>query len=104
MTSDSSTGTCTLGWTSCFLKVFLEEEDLHFHALIDTSSSMEFGDPTKLHYAKQLAASLGFIGLCRGDRVKIDTLGQPLSTPSPSLRGRANLWRMMQRLEENPTG
>ncbi len=83
-----------------FLKVFLEEEDLHFHALIDTSASMEFGDPSKLHYAKQLAASLGFIGLCRGDRVKIETLGQPLSTPSPMLRGRANLWRMMKQLEE----
>ena len=87
-----------------FLKVFLEEEDLHFHALIDTSSSMEFGDPTKLHYAKQLAASLGFIGLCRGDRVKIDTIEQPLSKPSPSLRGRANLWRMMQQLDEISPG
>ncbi len=82
-----------------FLKVFLEEEDLHFHALIDTSASMEFGNPSKLHYAKQLAASLGFIGLCRGDRVKIETLGQPLAKPSPMLRGRSNLWRMMQQLE-----
>jgi uncharacterized protein (DUF58 family) len=87
-----------------FLKVFLEEEDLHFHALIDTSASMEFGDPSKLHYAKQLAASLSFIGLCRGDRVKIDTLGQPLAKPSPSLRGRANLWRMLQQLEEIKAG
>lgn len=87
-----------------FLKVFLEEEDLHFHALIDTSASMEFGDPSKLHYAKQLAASLGFIGLCRGDRVKIDTIAQPLSKPSPILRGRANLWRMMQQLDEISSG
>ena len=87
-----------------FLKVFLEEEDLHFHALIDTSSSMDFGDPSKLYYAKQLAASLGFIGLCRGDRVKIDSFGQPLSKPSPSFRGRANLWRMMQQLNEIKPG
>ena len=43
-----------------FLKMFLEEEDLHFYALIDASLSMDFGDPTKLHYAKQLAAALGF--------------------------------------------
>ena len=49
-----------------FLKLYLEEEDLHFHALIDASDSMSFGDPTKLHYAKQIAAALGFIGLCRG--------------------------------------
>ena len=87
-----------------FLKVFLEEEDLHFYTLIDTSASMEFGDPTKLHYAKQLAAALGFIGLCRADRVKIDTLAQPLAKPSPVLRGRANLWRMLQQLDEIESG
>ena len=57
-----------------FLKMFLEEEDLHFYTLIDASSSMDFGEPTKLQYAVQLAAALGFIGLIRGDRVKIETL------------------------------
>ena len=44
-----------------FLKMYLEEEDLHFYALIDASASMDFGNPTKLYYAKQLAAALGFI-------------------------------------------
>ena len=42
-----------------FLKMFLEEEDLHFYALIDASSSMDFGTPTKLRFAVQLAAALG---------------------------------------------
>src|SRR3954468_20855628 len=37
-----------------YLKLFLEEEDLHFYGLVDTSTSMEFGEPTKLQYAKQL--------------------------------------------------
>src|SRR6187549_677019 len=58
-----------------FLKLFLEEEDLHFYALIDCSTSMDFGEPIrKIQYAKQLAAALGFVGLCRADRVKIETL------------------------------
>src|SRR5712692_6119807 len=57
-----------------FLKLFLEEEDLHFYALIDASASMDFGSPTKLEYAKQLAAALAFIGLKRADRVKVETL------------------------------
>ena len=74
-----------------FLKLFLEEEDLHFYALIDSSESMQFGTPTKLHYAKQLAASLGFIGLCRADRVRIETLGQGITSPSPVLRGRRSI-------------
>ena len=82
-----------------FLKLFLEEEDLHFFALIDASSSMEFGEPTKLQFARQLAASLGFIGLCRADRVKIETLGSCRRNPGPVLRGRASLWRMLDYLE-----
>ncbi len=68
-----------------FLKMFLEEDDLHFYALIDASGSMDFGTPTKLEYAKQLAAALGFIGLVRGDRVKIETLGQS-PRPGPCAR------------------
>ncbi|MEM8679873.1 MAG: DUF58 domain-containing protein, partial [Planctomycetota bacterium] len=82
-----------------FLKLFLEEEDLHVYALIDTSASMLFGDPTKLQYAKQLAAALGFIGLCRADRVKIEGLGTSHRAPGPVLRGRHSLWRMMQYLD-----
>ena len=82
-----------------FLKMFLEEEDLHFYALIDASTSMDFGEPTKLRYALQLAAALGFIGLVRGDRVKIETLGSPGGQASPVFRGRRSLWRMLEHLE-----
>jgi uncharacterized protein (DUF58 family) len=82
-----------------FLKLFLEEEDLHFHCLIDTSLSMDFGEPSKLAYAKQLAAALGFIGLVRACRVKIETLATTHKNPGPILRGRASLWRMMEYLE-----
>jgi uncharacterized protein (DUF58 family) len=79
-----------------FLKIFFEEEDLHFYALIDASRSMSFGNPTKLHYAKKLAAALGFVGLVRADRVRIETLGQqPPGRPGPTFRGRASVWRML---------
>ena len=82
-----------------FLKLFLEEEDLHFYALVDASESMNFGEPTKLQYAKQLAASLGFIGLVRADRVKIESLGTTHRNPGPILRGRRSMWRMMEYLD-----
>jgi len=85
-----------------FIKLFLEEEDLHFFALIDASRSMEFGEPTKLEYAKQLAAALGFIGLCRTDRVKLEFLGASRSHPGPVLRGRKSLWRMLDYLQSMP--
>lgn len=87
-----------------FLKMFLEEEDLHFFALIDASQSMDFGDPTKLYYAKQLAAALGFIGLVRADRVRIESIGQPLRSPAPVFRGRKSLCRMVAHLEAMEAG
>jgi uncharacterized protein (DUF58 family) len=83
-----------------FLKLFLEEEDLHFYALIDASRSMEFGDPSKLHYARQVAAALAFVGLIRADRVRIETLGQPLRRAGPVFRGRRSTWRMLDYLAE----
>lgn len=82
-----------------FLKLFLEEEDLHFYTLIDVSPSMQFGSPTKLQYAKQLAGALGYIGLCRADRVKIEPLDGAKNSTAPVLRGRKSLWRLIEHLE-----
>jgi uncharacterized protein (DUF58 family) len=82
-----------------FLKMFFEEEDLHFYALIDASPSMSFGSPTKLRYATQLAAALGFIGLIRSDRVRIETIGQRAGKPGSVFRGRASSWRMLEYLD-----
>ena len=81
------------------VKLFMEEEDLHFYALLDDSLSMDFGDPSKLTYAKQLAAALGFIGLIRADRVRIETLSQSIRERGPVLRGRRSVWRMLEYLD-----
>jgi uncharacterized protein (DUF58 family) len=86
------------------VKLFLEEEDLHFFTLIDASLSMDFGQPTKLQYAKQLAAALGFVGLIRTDRVRIETLGQHVQNRGPVLRGRRNVWRMLDYLDHIEPG
>jgi uncharacterized protein (DUF58 family) len=86
-----------------FLKLFQEEEDRHFYAIIDASQSMGFGDPTKLFVAKQLAASLGYVGLCRADRVCVQAMGQQ-GRKAPVLRNRSSLWRMLQYLEEVSLG
>ena len=82
-----------------FLKLFLEEEDLHVYTLLDTSLSMNFGTPTKLHYAKQVAAALAFIGLVNHDRVILDTFASRLDKGIPSVRGRSQMWRVIQYLE-----
>jgi uncharacterized protein (DUF58 family) len=77
-----------------YLKLFLEEEDLHFFTIIDDSPSMNYGSPTKLFAAKQIAAGLSYIGLCRGDRVRVSRFSTTESD-SPVLRGRANTHRLI---------
>src|SRR5438105_7851139 len=88
-----------------FLRLFMEEEDLHVYLLIDHSLSMNFGNPTKLHYAKQVAAGLGFIGMCNMDRVVIQGFADKLSQASEPLRGRRALGRLLTHLDKmQPAG
>lgn len=88
-----------------FLKLFLEEEDLHFYTLLDTSLSMDFGDPTKLHYGKQVAAALSFIGLVNHDRIVIDAFASTLEPGLSGVRGRSQMGRVVKYLEDlQPSG
>jgi uncharacterized protein (DUF58 family) len=88
-----------------FIRLFMEEEDLHFYILIDNSLSMDFGTPSKLHYAKQVAAALGFIGLVNMDRVVVEAFNDRLVQSLPAIRGRRNLWRLMDFLQKiQPAG
>ena len=88
-----------------FLRLFLEEEDLHVYLLIDNSLSMKFGEPTKLHFAKQVVAALGFIGLNNMDRVVVEAFNNRISQSTPALRGRRSLWRLTSFLESvEPAG
>src|SRR6516165_9225206 len=83
-----------------FIRLFMEEEDLHFYVLLDNSLSMDFGNPTKLRFAKQVAAALGFIGLVNMDRVVIEAFNDRLTQSLPAVRGRRSLWRMMDFLQK----
>jgi len=83
-----------------FVKLFLEEEDLHVYLLIDTSASMGFGQPAKLWYAKQAAAALAFIALTNHDRVLLTGFSNELSQPFGPARGRAEFWRLAEYLTE----
>jgi uncharacterized protein (DUF58 family) len=78
----------------------MEEEDLHFYVLIDNSLSMDFGNPTKLYYAKQLAAALAFIGLVNMDRVVIEAFNNRLTQSLPAVRGKRSLWRVLDFLQK----
>src|SRR5947209_11889078 len=87
-----------------FLRLFMEEEDLHFYILLDNSLSMDFGTPSKLLYAKQIAAALSFIGLVNMDRVVIEAFNERLTQSLPAVRGRRSLFRVLDFLHKLEPG
>ncbi len=70
-----------------FLKLFVEEEDLTVHILVDASRSMDWGQPNKLAYAVRAAGALGYIALAGLDRVTVTALGNG-NTEAGSENGR----------------
>ena len=70
-----------------YLKLFVDEEDLYLHLLLDGSGSMRFGEPSKLRYAARLAAALGFVGLASLERVGVAVLISDLLDPAGYERG-----------------
>lgn len=85
-----------------FLKLFEEEEDLHIYLLLDCSGSMDFGMPYKFHYARRLAAAIGYLGLAGLDRVHVLPFSGELARTSGDtlhLRGKGKIHRLMNFLE-----
>jgi uncharacterized protein (DUF58 family) len=82
-----------------FLKLFLEEEDLHVYLLVDGSRSMGFGAPSKLEYARRVAAALGYVGLTSYDRVGATVFADRLRAILPPVRGRGQIFPFFRFLE-----
>jgi uncharacterized protein (DUF58 family) len=70
------------------VKLFVDEEDLCLHLLMDASASMGFGSPSKLNYAARAASALGFVGLVSHERVGVGILRERVSEGWPPTRGR----------------
>jgi uncharacterized protein (DUF58 family) len=70
------------------VKLFVDEEDLCLHLIVDASASMNFGSPTKLEAAVRIAAALGFVGLVNHERVGVGVLRNRVAEGWPPTRGR----------------
>jgi uncharacterized protein (DUF58 family) len=75
------------------VKTYQDEEDLAVHLLLDTSPSMDFGDPRKLDAAVKIACAFGYVGLCGQDAVLPKALGRR-QPPMQTLRGRSSYYRL----------
>lgn len=70
------------------IKLFETTENLATHVLLDVSSSMDFGSPTKLLCVQRLAAALAYLALCREDRLAVYPFSDQLQPGIVSLKGR----------------
>ena len=80
------------------LKLFIEEEDLCLHLLLDASRSMAFGEPSKLTYAARAAAALSYVALYSHERAALGILGEGLTSLSRPLRGRSQIFTVLEHL------
>lgn len=78
------------------IRLYEEEEDLSIYFIVDTSSSMGFGDGHKLRQAKRLAAALAYVGLANLDRIAIVTATDEISGRMPTTRGKARIFRIFR--------
>jgi uncharacterized protein (DUF58 family) len=85
-----------------FMKMFLEEQDLSLHILIDSSASTAFGEPSKHKYLRRLAAALAYVGLVNNNRVGLCTFADGLTGRLLNMRGRRYLGAMAEFLLNAP--
>lgn len=86
------------------LRLFEEEEDLSIYLLLDTSRSMLFGAPPKLHYAMKVAAALSYVGLSNLDRVSIVPFADRLHARLQPARGKGQIFKVFDFLRKAPAG
>src|SRR3954468_13714430 len=82
------------------IRLYEEEEDLSIYFIVDTSSSMAFGDGEKLRQAKRLCAALAYVGLANLDRIAIVTATDEISGRMPQTRGKARIFRIFRFLRD----
>ena len=83
-----------------FIKLFVEEEDVTVHVLVDASRSMDFGEPNKLDFARRAAGALAYLGLASLDRVSVAFLGDGRATTLRPMRGKRRALELFRFLSE----
>lgn len=79
-----------------YVKLFVDDEDLCLHLLVDASASMDWGAPSKLRWAVRMAAALGFVGLTSLERVGVGILRERLAEGWAPARGRDRITSLFE--------
>ncbi len=103
---------------SLMLRLFVEEQELAVHILLDCSASMNYPQGVggqkvvgnKFDYARRLAAAVAYIALANTDRVTFTPIALSgeadtfLGAGSGTMRGKSGVLRLMETLEGLKTG
>jgi uncharacterized protein (DUF58 family) len=92
-----------------FLKLYEEERELPVRIFLDCSESMNFGEPRKFDFARQIAAAMGYVALCGFDRVTVVPFpneGQNIATAGSlrAVRGRKTSLQFFQNITKLTCG
>jgi len=79
-----------------FLKLYLDEEDLGVLLVLDSTESMDWGAPSKWHYARRLAMALGSLALSSRHRLSMISHGGRAPASRWDLRGRQSVAELGQ--------
>ena len=70
------------------VKRFEEDQELHVYFMLDCSTSMGVGSPTKFDHARRITAALAYIALADLDRVSVTAFSAGPTDEFPAARGR----------------
>ncbi len=87
-----------------FVRLFVEEKDLKVNLLIDSSASMDVGDPPKIETALKLGAVLSYMVLFNLDRVALTIFSEGVEDYTPPARGKARIRKILDTLREIEPG
>ncbi|OLS03272.1 DUF58 domain-containing protein [Tissierella creatinophila] len=77
-----------------FIKLFTEEREASVNIFIDTTKSMDYGNPKKSFIASQIAAVIGYVSILNMDRVSIYTTKESRLDYIENINGK-NLFRKL---------
>jgi uncharacterized protein (DUF58 family) len=86
------------------IKVFRAEEDVVARLLCDTSASLEFGEPSKLHVARRLAAAVGYMTLASSERAQLIVTAGGATREQRPARGKNGLPTLLRHLDAVTSG
>lgn len=85
-----------------FIKLYMEERETNITVFLDTSASMDSGEPNKGILAKKLAAVFAYIALANYDRVGIAALNEAVSDQLPYFSGKPGFYRALEFIDRLP--